>query len=57
MERIIRATNGQIDWDQYKDESESRLSELVQAKVAAAANGNGRRRNGKGKHQTLPKAA
>jgi len=57
MERIIRATNGQVPWEEYKDESESRLSELVQAKVAAAANGNGRRRNGKGKQQALPKAA
>jgi len=57
MERIIRATNGQIDWDEYKDESESRLSELVQAKVAVAANGTGRRRNGKAKQQALPKAA
>ena len=57
MERIIRATNGQIPWDEYKDESETRLSELVQAKVAAAATGNGRRRNGKGKQQALPKAA
>ena len=57
MERIIREANGQVDWDDYKDQSETRLSELVQAKVAAAANGNGRRRNGKAKQQAPPKAA
>jgi DNA end-binding protein Ku len=57
MERIIHAADGPVPWDDYKDDSESRLSQLVQAKVAAASNGHSRRRNGNAKPQSLPKAA
>ena len=57
MERVIAAANGAIAWDEYKDESEIRLTQLVQTKVAAAANGHSRRRNGKAKQPTLSKAA
>jgi non-homologous end joining protein Ku len=57
MERIVRAGDAPIPWAEYQDESETRLTQLVQAKIAAAANGNGRRRSGRTKQQALPKAA
>jgi non-homologous end joining protein Ku len=52
--RLIDTTNGDIPWDDYRDDSERRLTELVEAKVAAAQNprsgrANGRHRSGNGR--------
>ena len=45
--RLINAANGEIPWSNYQDDTERRLTQLVEAKVAAAQNPratNGRRR-------------
>ena len=50
--RVINATNGKIRWKKYQDDSERRLSELVEAKVAAAQNGRAARSNGRRRSAT-----
>ncbi len=52
--RLIDATDGDIPWENYRDDTERRLTELVEAKVAAAQNSragrpNGRHRSGNGR--------
>ena len=52
--RLIDTADGEIPWADYQDDTERRLTELVEAKVAAAQNpragrGNGRHRSGNGR--------
>lgn len=52
--RLIESTDGEIPWEDYQDNYERRLTELVEAKVAAAQNrrlarANGRHRSGTGR--------
>jgi len=52
--RLIDTTDGEIPWDNYQDDTERRLTELVEAKVAAAQNprpgrATGRHRAGNGR--------
>jgi DNA end-binding protein Ku len=52
--RLIDTADGEIPWADYQDETERRLTELVEAKVAAAqkrlgGKGNGRHRSGNGR--------
>jgi DNA end-binding protein Ku len=52
--RLIDAADGEIRWADYQDDTERRLTELVEAKVAAAQNpratkANGRHRLGNGR--------
>ena len=55
--RIIDTADGEIPWADYQDDYERRLTELVEAKVAAAQNpraarGNGRHRSANGTSRT-----
>ena len=45
--RLIDTADGEIRWEDYQDDTERRLTELVEAKVAAAQNPRAARRNGK----------
>lgn len=52
--RLIDTTDGEISWEDYRDDTERRLTALVEAKVAAAQNSragraNGRHRSGNGR--------
>ena len=51
--RLIDTNEGNIPWEDYRDDTERRLTELIEAKVAAAQNprsgrANGRHRSGNG---------
>jgi non-homologous end joining protein Ku len=55
--RIIDSADGEIPWEDYQDDYERRLTELVEAKVTAAQNprtarGNGRHRSASGTSRT-----
>ncbi len=39
LERVIAAANGPITWNEYRDETETKLADLVEAKRAARTNG------------------
>jgi DNA end-binding protein Ku len=62
--RLIDSAKGEIRWADYQDDMERRLTELVEAKVAAAQNpratrSNGKHRSGNGRsngHVELPTA-
>ena len=45
--RLIDTADGEIRWEDYLDDTERRLTELVEAKVAAAQNPRAARSNGK----------
>jgi DNA end-binding protein Ku len=52
--RLISTTDGEIPWEDYQDDTERRLTELVEAKVAAmqklrAGRASGRHRSGNGR--------
>jgi DNA end-binding protein Ku len=52
--RLIDSADGEIPWADYQDDTERKLTELVEAKVAAAQNpragkGNGKHRSGNGR--------
>ena len=62
--RLIDTADGEIPWAEYQDETERRLTELVEAKVAAAqnprasrANGRHRAANGRSSGHSDPNAA
>lgn len=52
MLRIIGASEKEIPWQDYQDDSERRLTELVEAKVNAAQNPQAARANGKHRSAT-----
>ena len=45
--RLIDTTDGEIPWEDYQDDTERRLTELVEAKVTAAQNPRAGRANGR----------
>ncbi len=52
--RLISTSDGEIPWEDYQDDTERRLTELVETKVAAMQNprvarGNGRHRSANGR--------
>jgi DNA end-binding protein Ku len=54
--RIIEAANGEIPWEDYQDDYEHWLTELVETKVTAAQNPRAARSNGKHRAATAARA-